>query len=92
MAQRKFDDARRVLLGQWVRLDNSSIKMFRGDASKDFVVIASDNRLKALPSKSKRACCDCDIIFGGLRNFAIEVHGSHERQAPQMRDNLLQEL
>src|SRR5262245_24870974 len=92
MAQREFDNPCSALLRQRVRADDRSIKMFRGDAGEDFVVIACDHGPKALPSKSKSACRDRDTFFQVLRNFGILILGCHKRQPPQMWDNLLQNL
>jgi hypothetical protein len=69
MLQRELTDVRNVRAAQRVRNDIRSIKMFRREMGKDFVVIVRDNRLKTLPGKAKLACRKFDA-FLNLRSLA----------------------
>src|SRR5215510_1087393 len=96
MAQRELTDARLVVVVERESRDVNSIKMFRREAGKDFVVIVRDSSSKILPRKSKLVCRDCLVLPQDLESLWRNVRGSpapnDECHPPQIWFNLFQEF
>src|SRR5262245_22504266 len=96
MTQRELTDASSVVPVEQGPWDKNSIKMFRRQAGKDFVVIVRDSGWKNLPCKSKRACRNCPVLFrnlGSLWRTVLDFKGPGDTRHPsQIWNNLFQEL
>src|SRR5262245_4369030 len=73
-----------------------SIKMFRREAGKDFVVVTRGGSIKNLIRKSKRACRELPILLCDLAKLWRSVRGSQylpdQRRPPQIRNDLFQQF
>src|SRR5262249_23648342 len=94
MAQRELTDARLVVVVERGRWDIRSIKMFRREPGKDFVVIVHGSSRKNLPRKSKRACRDCSVLISDLEHFGWKrrVRAFDVGYPLKMWNNLFQEF